>query len=45
MIDCGWNRENPAIGYDHRIPTASIFQPFSGVFLPEPARTLSSGIE
>jgi hypothetical protein len=28
------NRENPAIGYDHRI-TASTFLPFSGVFPPK----------
>jgi hypothetical protein len=28
----GHTRENPAIGYDHRV-TGSTFQPFSGVIL------------
>jgi len=34
IVGSGWNRENPAIGYDHHI-TASAFLPFSGVFPPE----------
>ncbi len=39
LVGSGWNRENPATGYDHRI-TASAFRPFFGVFPTDPARTL-----
>ncbi len=43
MVSSGWNRKKPDTGYDHRI-TAYTFLPFSGIFPPDPARTLSSGI-
>jgi len=41
-VGSGWNREYPAIRYDLSI-TASTFLLFSGIFPPDPARTLSSG--
>ncbi len=42
IVGSSWSWENPATEYDHRI-TASTLIPFSAVFLPDPARSLSPG--
>jgi hypothetical protein len=42
MVGSGWNWENPATEYNHRI-TASTLLPFSGVFQPDLVCTLSPG--